>query len=1319
MIVKLAVLAGTVLAPLVLVMMIAKASRKREERYRQWERPLIGLAFTVVCCVFFSRLSWAVDWLLSQPFMAAVSQWIQQVCSASLIYGAKLYSAFILNVGVLIGYLLFKYGYWGAFSLGRLILRFFRWLFSRPEEQQKKKGEKLTDQQLPQDLKKLKGPARWYWELLNLFYHIDDRSGLVRSHWLAVCKAGLIGLSLVGAVYLLLLAFAQLPILASFSWYPYGLMSQCMDSCYLWPAISAVGALEFLLFLHGKEQYDRFQPLQAAKEPQQEAPVDYSPLQDWFRQQFPDRYIASLKVLNYPSRQEEVSPKTELAQHIYDRLIDWSKENKRGLNKAMLDCVANLANGENTLIDAQFSGCFSECLLLYMNGLLARGENLLILCRDEESCRELQRYVIKTLGRINGLMPVWIVRSVQEAYEHGDCDVLVLPPDALLDDAVKNAQQAFFRGLTTVLIVDVSRLLAEMGTLLMAVASQLRADAGREPQYIALCDGIPGEMRITLEQTLSPGREFRAYECFSSNETTRIMLWNYEPCGEGRVITAQSQLFHQAMDRVYLGVAVPLACAALKKDVESVCVMGGRIPSAQLLDSMRLHFSQMSAFFGFSLSSDALPARLLFRELSCSNPFVVVLDDLYNLPMTIRNNCRYIGRDCAMIHIVSKPYLLRDYFMAHAADYLLDKSKMEMFASFLRDSAKTAVRSLILEASQNRWVSEERIMAVLRGMGLAPASLRDALETCYAIVCNGEKPQAIENAFAVRNQSSFRRADNTFVYQRYVTLKDASLLSRLTGEIMPALLRIGGEEIRLGIPGSDIYRYYLPDQAIVVNGHMYYIDGMDGQQGVLHAGQKVESLALAVDYFQHRRYSLKTDRMRSERRVRQEIHLGASAERYAEQYEVELLRGVEIGVETLGYLAPHPSYPRLDLTSRAGYHALNEQVQADARRTLSNGSAIALRFMGVEAQKADALAVTMAVLLSELMKTLFPYNWPCIAVCPVLRGPVNDAGEDVPFQHLAMVYSQVSCPQSWPMPQDTAEILIIEDSRKDLGVLDTLFRNRQQPMSAALSMLLDYLEWQHAFEPKEGDNIRNDYLQFGGDTVPGYFDLRFAEGVLRQLEVTHPISATEDPSIKSNLCYFCRRNLLVTDFIVLRDEYGKLDRKVCTDCAKRLINDDKELMKLFEQAKAYLHDTFHVSLPKETHAKFASAAAIRKQLDRNRRHGRVIGLAQSLTKTVWAERNSPKEYILSTLIHELTHIWQFTSIQCDDLKAKEGHASLMEVRYLHDLGYTQLEQRMDADLRARTNDEYGAGYVALTEAMKNRPDGDPFAYMLETYPKKK
>ena len=1315
--IKLAVLAGTILAPIALVLIAARSNRRKEERYKQCFRPWIALAFTVLCCIYFSKLTWAVDWLLNQPFMAPITQWIQQVASSSIIYSTKLYGAYILNIGVLVGYYFFKIGYWGVFSLAAGIIRFFARLIFRKKKKAKTRGtKKRAEQDIPDHIENLRGPVRWYWEFLDLFYHIDDRTALVRSKWLTAGRVGTYAFSILGTLYLVLLLFAQLPLVANLSWYPFNLVERWMDSCYLWPAISAVAILECLFFFGGKETYDMPEDTEKEEDDDEETAVDYTPLIEIYERQFADRFVGSLKVTNYPRQHEEANPQTDLTQGIYNRLLAWKKDNKRTLDKAVLDCIASLPERENTVIDAQLSDDFGECLMLYVNVLLTRGENLLIICRDEETCENIGGYVEKTLQKINGLMPVWIVRSVRDAYQSSDCDVLVLPPDAVMNQTVKSAQQRFFRNLSTVLIIDVSRLFAEMGTLLMAVTAQLATERDIQIQYIALCNGMPNELRTTLEQSLSPGRDFRAYECFSSNDTTRIMLWNYEPAGEGKVITAQSLLFQQAMDRVYLGVAVPLACVALKNGVENVSIMGNRIPKAQIMDAMRLGFSLMNNYFDCTLTSDELSIRLLFQEISSPNPFVIVLDDTYNLPMTIRNNCRYIGKSCAMVHIISKPYMLRDYFAAHATEYLLDKVKMEMFSSILRDNTKTAALRLIFEASREDGLSEEHLMNQLRSMGCAPESLRDALEKCFSIAYNGETTDTVENYFAVRTRCSFNQKENKFVYQRYITLKDDSLLSRLTGEILPALLIIGEEEIRLGIPKGDIYRYYLPDQAIIVNNCMYYIDAMDSQKGIVHVGRKIENLELATEYLQHRHYSLATDRMRTERKVSFEVNIGTALEQRIKQFEVEMLRDVEITVDTMGFLTHHPSYPHIDLTCKAQYRLLNDKVRADAKRTINKGSAIAVRFIGVEPQHADHISITMAVLLSELMKTLFPYNWPCIAVCPVLHDAVNDADEEVSFERLGIVYPQVTCPTDWPHATDTAEILILEDSQKDLGILDTLFRNRQNPLSTAITMLRDYLEWQSTFYEKENDNIRNNYLYFGAEHLPGYFDLKYVEDMLRQMEVTHPVSMEEDPFLKSNLCYFCQKNLLVTDFVVLRDEYGKMDRKVCTDCAKRLLNKKEDLMPLFEQTKSYLCDTFKITLPKRINVKFVSATKIRRQLKRNHKHRRVIGLAQSITKTVWAETNSPKEYILRILVHELTHIWQFENISCDDLSAMEGHASLMEVRYMHDLGYYRLEKRTDEELRSRLDDEYGSGYVKITEALKSK-GSNPFTYMAERYPK--
>ena len=295
-----------------------------------------------------------------------------------------------------------------------------------------------------------------------------------------------------------------------------------------------------------------------------------------------------MKAPTYPQNHEEVTPKTELAQSIYTRLTDWEKKTGRKIEKSVIDCITSLPEGGNTVIDAQLSSDFGECLMLYVNVILARGDNLLVLCRDEETCVHIREYIDSVLSRINGLAPIWMVRSVEDAYQSSDCDVLVVTPDAIMNETVRNAQKRFFDRLNMVLMVDISNLIAEMGMLMIAATRFLETGREKELQYIALSNGIPNELRATLEQSFSPGRPFRAFECFSSNSLTRIMLWNYEPAGEGKVRTAQSNLFGSSVDQVYLGVALPLALLAVKNGVKDISIMGNHIPSKQLIDSLRL-----------------------------------------------------------------------------------------------------------------------------------------------------------------------------------------------------------------------------------------------------------------------------------------------------------------------------------------------------------------------------------------------------------------------------------------------------------------------------------------------------------------------------------------------------------------------------------------------------------------------------------------------------------------------------------------------------------------------------------------------------------
>ena len=932
----------------------------------------------------------------------------------------------------------------------------------------------------------------------------------------------------------------------------------------------------------------------------------------------------------------------------------------------------------------------------------------------------MQEYIRSAFKQINGLTPIWIVNSSREAYATGDCDVLVTTPETIMDDPVVHAQSRLLSGLTTVLMLDTSRLVSETSSLMMAVSEKISAGKKNAIQYIGLCNGIPAELQSNIELILSPGRNFRTCECFTSSDSTRIMLWNYEPTGEGNVKKAQENLFRNSMDHVYLGVAVPLACAGVRYNVKTVSIMGSSIPALQLQDALRLGNSMMSQFFTGDILPNQVPERLQYQDITSENPFIIAVDETYNLPNTIRGFSRYGGISSAMVHVVSKSYMLRDFFASHAGEYLLDKAKMDMFSIPLGDPVKNVAARLIFEAGSDSGLTEDRLIKTIQSITGTRTSLRKALELTYSIARNGETTDSIESYFAVKTVSSFNRKTNNFEYKRLVVLKQPGrqLLKGLIGDVQPAKLKIDDEEISLGIPRGSIYQYYLPDQALVVKGRMYYIDFIDRQRGQLIAGTTIDKMDVPVDYVQHRQYTLNKENMRSERRVKSEMSQGSAEEIHAESYEVELLRDVKISVSTLGQIVPDPAFPVLDLTTKSRYRELSPSVQSDARRVYRKGSVISIRFNGIDEKEADRTAITLSVLLNELMKTLFPYTWQCIAVCPVLHDQEQDEGDGILFENLALAYPQLSPSMTWSCDPNTAEVLIIEDSEKDSGMIDALFRNRQDPFKNIFTILREYLQWQRTFEPKDRIQINADYLKFGAQEFPAYFNFSFVEEILKQLETVHPVDVPWiDPTAASQYCYFCHKDLRITDYIMLYDEEGKKDRKVCTECEKRLLSRNEDLYPLFEQTKEYLCGTFGIKLPKNISVKFVSAAKIAKQMKKKRRRFRYVGLADSLTNTIWIETNSPKEYILRTLVHELTHIWQFNNLKCDDIVAIEGHSSYMEVRYLHDLGYNALSEETKMNLQLRTNDEYGKGFAQLCAIMAGRTDDDTFKYMLEKYAK--
>jgi hypothetical protein len=91
---------------------------------------------------------------------------------------------------------------------------------------------------------------------------------------------------------------------------------------------------------------------------------------------------------------------------------------------------------------------------------------------------------------------------------------------------------------------------------------------------------------------------------------------------------------------------------------------------------------------------------------------------------------------------------------------------------------------------------------------------------------------------------------------------------------------------------------------------------------------------------------------------------------------------------------------------------------------------------------------------------------------------------------------------------------------------------------------------------------------------------------------------------------------------------------------------------------------------------------------------------------VLIENGSPKIHTLSTLAHELTHIWQYENLDVHvlDLEDLEGFASWVEVHMMTERGETPYAEMTKEQLERR-QDENGRGYRQICQRLAGMPEG--------------
>ena len=250
------------------------------------------------------------------------------------------------------------------------------------------------------------------------------------------------------------------------------------------------------------------------------------------------------------------------------------------------------------------------------------------------------------------------------------------------------------------------------------------------------------------------------------------------------------------------------------------------------------------------------------------------------------------------------------------------------------------------------------------------------------------------------------------------------------------------------------------------------------------------------------------------------------------------------------------------------------------------------------------------------------------------------------------------------------------------------------------------------------------YLLFGGDEEPETVDfagtldlltqLGFGNGALEQARK----GLSEIENIEKNFipnrsgaryCDFCGKELFGSEYEILAD-----GRERCMVCGRTAVKTEKDFKKIYSDVMRNLTIFFGININAPIKLQMVNAKKLHKKLGKSfvpsgEQDGRVLGVAIKDKKegySILLENGSPRLSATMTLVHELTHIWQYLNWDAGQIKDQygsklnleiyEGMAKWVEIQYAYLLNEGGTAKREEIITRMR-QDPYGQGFIKYAE----------------------
>ncbi len=967
------------------------------------------------------------------------------------------------------------------------------------------------------------------------------------------------------------------------------------------------------------------------------------------------------------------------------------------LNASQKNILRDLWQGEDLSIVELLYQQVAPVLFASLQRRLLDGDNILFVIPER-----LRRSVS---GRktITDWVRRWLDFPAYAAVCWHNIEVGVNPDNSIGIVSVNEALQEVFpeeraelwiKQLSMVVFVDAIEVLARDMGACQAFYFSLADMRGKSPQFVLLAR----EDRANLDSAMRnffgvKQREYALPHSFPAR--SYLLAW-----GNEGPAPYQEKLVHYSQ---YLGCEPVFAIPALQDGVGEILLTGmEQTIWREAFEELDKNLVSVEA--KRLVDSPACPS--LFDPLKM--PIVITNDYSCNLPSAIKNSLA-LGEKEVLALVGTPTYLFRDYFADNILFFLSESwvSRTRLAVSPLFD--RYGVACCLVSRLLVTWVRDDSIQTLLNGAGYDFPALKGVnaiIEDCFQINLLRE---------GLLNKDirwHFDQEGNRYEQVLFIRL-NANAAFRFKN-VMADCWRIvdQSDNVMDVVAGEHAYQLFLPNQIHVFEGRPYEIRKINPmrQEIIVNKSEK--------NNFCHYHPDLTLIMQTSPSRP---INQRTS------EYGIWLFT---VAVCEAGFRVKTSGYFTLFLNGSVYAYESLEDVNGIPDREYGLGRI--LRFSAKRRDNTGSVlsSVTLATLLQQAFKTVFPEKWQFLLVTCKDTAAADSTGDnhDMRLAKPVDLLPKLEIPEC-DADQDGAcglDLIFLEDSHRDLGLIRALYDNWQ----IIFDLLADYLCWLiQKVETSDEDGIK---LVYGTGIKFSLTELKACLQVLNDLTADLPqrlqkqrrefqgMAVTGGAASQERVCDFCGEIMSGSSFESLND-----GRERCPNCRDTAVNTVKGLDKVYREARKWLVKKFYpLKIRKNVQVKFASAEEIANELKRPFSatagfDARTVGFARRRDNdcSIYIENGQPYHMTLATMVHELTHIWQEDNLDMEELEAQhgllyiEGHATWAEITCLRERGLGV--EFCDRELLRQ--DVYGQGARAIAEIAA--ANDNPFVYLAQYFPK--